>query len=43
MMPFALRTDFVRATDFTVMVPITLQLHNREITFTRTGGVEGER
>jgi GWxTD domain-containing protein len=40
MMPFALRTDFVRATDFTVMVPITLRVGNREIAFTRTGGVE---
>jgi GWxTD domain-containing protein len=40
LMPFTMRTDFVRATDFTVMVPITLRVANRDIVFAKTGGVQ---
>ena len=38
--PFTVRTDFVRATDFTVMVPITLRVRNRDITFAKTSRLE---
>jgi len=31
--PFDVRTDFVKVTDSTVLVPITLQMKNRDITF----------
>ena len=37
--PFDVRTDFVRITDDTVLVPITLQIRNRDITFKTTDGV----
>ena len=37
--PFDVRTDFVRITDDTVLVPITLQIHNRDITFNTKDGV----
>ncbi len=37
--PFDVRTDFVRVTDNTVLVPITVQIKNRDITFVTKGGV----
>jgi GWxTD domain-containing protein len=37
--PFDVRTDFVKVTDNTVMVPITLQIKNRDITFVTKNGV----
>lgn len=41
--PFEVRTDFVKVTDDTVLVPITLQIKNRDITFnTKDGVAKGE-
>ena len=37
--PFDVRTDFVRVTDDTVLVPITLQISNRDITYNTKDGV----
>jgi GWxTD domain-containing protein len=37
--PFDVRTDFVRVTEDTVLVPITLQIKNRDVTFTTKDGV----
>jgi GWxTD domain-containing protein len=37
--PFDVRTDFVRVTDDTVLVPITLQIRNRDITYNTKEGV----
>ncbi len=37
--PFDVRTDFVKVTDDTVLVPITLQIRNKEITFSTKDGV----
>ncbi len=37
--PFDVRTDFVRVTDDTVLVPITLQIRNRDITYNTKDGV----
>jgi GWxTD domain-containing protein len=37
--PFDVRTDFVKVTENSVMVPITLQLKNRDITFVTKDGV----
>lgn len=37
--PFDVRTDFVKVTDDTILVPITLQIKNRDITFTTKDGV----
>jgi GWxTD domain-containing protein len=37
--PFDVRTDFVKVTDSTVLVPITVQLKNRDITFVTKDGV----
>ncbi|HEY1498530.1 MAG TPA: GWxTD domain-containing protein [Acidobacteriaceae bacterium] len=37
--PFEVRTDFVKVTDDTVLVPITLQIKNRDVTFTTKDGV----
>jgi hypothetical protein len=34
------RTDFVKVTHFTVMVPVTVRVRNRDIRFAKTGGVE---
>jgi GWxTD domain-containing protein len=39
-MPFDVRTDFVKITSDTVLVPITVQLRNRDITFTNKDGVQ---
>ena len=37
--PFDVRTDFVKVTENTVLVPVTLQLKNRDITFVTKDGV----
>ncbi len=37
--PFDVRTDFVKVTDDTVLVPVTLQIRNRDITFNAKDGV----
>jgi GWxTD domain-containing protein len=37
--PFDVRTDFVKVTDSTVLVPITVQIRNRDITFETKNGV----
>jgi GWxTD domain-containing protein len=37
--PFDVRTDFVKVTDDTVLVPVTLQIKNRDITFNSKDGV----
>jgi len=37
--PFDVRTDFIKVTDNTVLVPITLQIKNRDITFETKNGV----
>ncbi|MDE3201568.1 MAG: GWxTD domain-containing protein [Acidobacteriota bacterium] len=37
--PFDVRTDFVKVTDDMVMVPITLQIKNRDMTFITKDGV----
>jgi hypothetical protein len=39
-MPFDVRTDFVKITNDTVLVPVTIQLRNRDITFVDKDGVE---
>ena len=40
LMPFDLLTSFVKVTSDTVMMPITIQIKNRDITFANTNGVE---
>ena len=37
--PFDVRTDYVKVTDDTVLVPITLQIKNKDITFSTKDGV----
>ena len=37
--PFDVRTDFVKVTQDTVLVPITLQIKNKDVTFTTKDGV----
>jgi GWxTD domain-containing protein len=37
--PFDVRTDFVKVTDDTILVPITVQIKNRDITFNTKDGV----
>jgi GWxTD domain-containing protein len=39
-MPFDVRTDFVKVTDDTVLVPVTIQMRNRDITFVNKDGVQ---
>jgi GWxTD domain-containing protein len=39
-MPFDVRTDFVKITSSTVLVPVTIQMKNRDITFADKDGVE---
>src|SRR5580704_5249165 len=39
-MPFDVRSDFVRITGDTVLVPITIQIKNRDITFANKDGVQ---
>ena len=38
-LPFDVRTDFVRVTESTDLVPITIQIRNRDITFVTKDGV----
>src|ERR1700720_4282050 len=40
MMPFDVRTDFVIVTSDTVLVPITIQVKNRDVTFVNKDGVQ---
>jgi GWxTD domain-containing protein len=40
MMPFDVRTDFVRVTGDTVLTPITIQMKNKDITFVDKDGVQ---
>jgi GWxTD domain-containing protein len=37
--PFDVRTDFVKVTDNTVLVPVTIQIKNRDVTFVTKSGV----
>ncbi len=37
--PFDVRTDFIKVTENTVLVPITLQIKNRDVTFVTKEGV----
>lgn len=39
-MPFDVRADFVRVTGDTVLVPVTVQMRNRDITFVNKEGVQ---
>ena len=39
-MPFDVRADFVKVTSDTVLVPVTVQIRNRDITFQNKDGVE---
>ncbi len=39
-MPFDVRTDFVRVTSDTVLVPLTLQIKNKDITFVNKDGIQ---
>jgi GWxTD domain-containing protein len=39
-MPFEVRADFVKVTSDTVLVPITIQVHNRDVTFVNKDGVQ---
>ena len=39
-MPFDVRTDFVKVTNDTVLVPIAIQLKNRDITFVNKDGIQ---
>src|SRR5450631_1643642 len=40
LMPFDVRADFVKVTSDTVLVPVTIQLKNRDITFVNKDGVQ---
>src|SRR5215813_4878324 len=40
LMPFDVRADFVRITSDTVLVPVTVQIKNRDITFVNKDGVQ---
>ncbi len=40
LMPFDVRVDFVKVTSDTVLVPITIQIKNRDITFQNKEGIE---
>jgi GWxTD domain-containing protein len=40
LMPFDVRADFIRVTSDTVLVPVTLQIKNRDITFQNKDGVQ---
>ena len=39
-MPFDVRTDFVKVTSDTVLVPVTVQMKNRDVTFVNKDGVQ---
>jgi GWxTD domain-containing protein len=40
LMPFEVRADFVKVTSDTVLVPVTIQIKNRDITFVNKDGVQ---
>jgi len=40
LMPFDVRTDFIRITSDTVLVPVTVQIKNRDVTFSNKDGVQ---
>ncbi|HUK26307.1 MAG TPA: GWxTD domain-containing protein [Terriglobales bacterium] len=40
LMPFDVQADFIKVTGDTVLVPVTIQIKNRDITFTNKEGVE---
>jgi 5-hydroxyisourate hydrolase-like protein (transthyretin family) len=40
LMPFEVRTDFVKVTGDTVLVPVTLQIKNKDITFVSKDGIQ---
>ncbi len=40
LMPFEVRTDFVKITDDTVLVPVTLKVQNKDITFASKDGIQ---
>jgi len=39
LMPFEVQTDFIKVTDDTVLVPVTVQMKNKDITFVTKDGV----
>jgi len=39
LLPFDVRTDFIRVTEDTVLTPITIQVENRDVEFQNKGGV----
>ena len=40
LMPFEVRTDFVKVTGDTVLVPVTLQVKNKDVTFVAKDGIQ---
>jgi len=40
LMPFDIRTDFVRVTGDTVLVPVTIQVKNKDVTFASKDGIQ---
>jgi GWxTD domain-containing protein len=40
LLPFDVRTDFVRVTSDTVLMPITIQVQNKDVTFVNKDGVQ---
>jgi GWxTD domain-containing protein len=40
LMPFDVRADFVKVTSDTVLVPVTVQIKNRDVTFVNKDGIE---
>ena len=40
LMPFEVRTDYVKITGDTVLVPVTLQIKNKDITFVSKDGIQ---
>ena len=40
LMPFDVRTDFVRVTSDTVLTPVTIQIKNKDITFVNKDGIQ---
>jgi GWxTD domain-containing protein len=39
-MPFDVRTDYVKVTSDTVLVPVTIQMKNRDVTFVNKDGIQ---
>ena len=40
LMPFEIRTDFVKVTGDTVLVPVTVQIKNKDVTFVSKDGIQ---